>query len=117
MAVKITRRAQTATPQFSLWPKAFSWRLQLYLRPPRRPARFLPARHGLRWQAQRDTALARTRRVDNLEASSPARKRRRRFALPAKSKTIRAPASSRGSTRFARVRVAGAGPGSSELAE
>ena len=42
MAIKITRRAQTATPQFSLWPKALSWRLQLQLRPPRRQARFLP---------------------------------------------------------------------------
>src|ERR1035441_8421456 len=41
MTVKITRRAQTATPQFSLWPKALSWRLQLQLRPPPRPARFL----------------------------------------------------------------------------
>jgi hypothetical protein len=74
MPVKITRLAQTTTPQFSPRPKAFSWRLKLQLRPSKRKARFLPARLGLppssdfgetsRWQTQRDTAFARTSRAE-----------------------------------------------------
>jgi hypothetical protein len=49
-----------------------------------------PARHGLRWQAQRDTAFARTSRIENLKARRPPESAVAAPALLAHSKTLRA---------------------------